>query len=471
MNKDDVNRIVTCDSAYIIAPAGHGKTEMITRIVEECDRKVLVLTHTNAGVDAIRKRFKKNNVSPGKYNLSTIAGFCQRWCYSYPCTANFDTSISSIDNPKEFYAAIYRGMKLIAQQNWVGTVFQLSYQAIIVDEYQDCILEQHNIFLQLNKYLPVWVLGDPMQGIFDWAGPLVDWNTIPYKEITIQTYPWRWKNSNPDLGNYLTEIRRQLLPILDGKSVSINLVNNDGFLKIINPQTFNGYHLLKEWKRFKSVVFITKFERSQLQFCQNMGGIFQEDEKQDCTELYYWAKKIDETEGIERAKIVISFASLCASHVKSELSSYINRLESGSSEFSRIKKHTEIGEALKAIINHSNLSDLAHCLNVIGMCEDFNFYRTELFEGMKRSIIYAQDNNISIFDSSKHIRSDSGLQKRYNNFKYLSSRTVLSKGLEFECVVIDMTQSMKARDFYVAMTRATKMIYILTDKSILRFVK
>ena len=165
------------------------------------------------------------------------------------------------------------------------------------------------------------------------------------------------------------------------------------------------------------------------------------------------------------------FASLCASHVKSELSSYINRLESGSSEFSRIKKHTEIGDALKAIINNSNLSELVHCLNVIGTCENFNFYRTELFEEMKRSIIYAQDNNISVFDSSKRIRSDSGLQKRYNSFKYLSSRTVLSKGLEFECVVIDMTQGMKARDFYVAMTRATKMIYILTDKSILRFVK
>ena len=46
------------------------------------------------------------------------------------------------------------------------------------------------------------------------------------------------------------------------------------------------------------------------------------------------------------------------------------------------------------------------------------------------------------------------MQKRYDGFHFLSSRTVLSKGLEFECIIIDMSDPLKMKDFYVAMIRA-----------------
>lgn len=81
---------------------------------------------------------------------------------------------------------------------------------------------------------------------------------------------------------------------------------------------------------------------------------------------------------------------------------------------------------------------------------------------MKRSIEYAIDYDLSIFEAANHIRKDSSLQKRYTNFKFLSSRTLLSKGLEFDCVIIDMTTPLSAKDFYVAMTRAMKKIYIVS---------
>ena len=69
------------------------------------------------------------------------------------------------------------------------------------------------------------------------------------------------------------------------------------------------------------------------------------------------------------------------------------------------------------------------------------------------------------FDASNKLRKDVSLQKRYSNFKYLSSRTLLSKGLEFDCVIIDMTTPLSAKDFYVAMTRAMKKIYIISKSS------
>ncbi len=44
------------------------------------------------------------------------------------------------------------------------------------------------------------------------------------------------------------------------------------------------------------------------------------------------------------------------------------------------------------------------------------------------------------------IRTDSNMQKRYDGFHFLSSRTVLSKGLEFECITIDMSDPLKMKN-------------------------
>ena len=49
-------------------------------------------------------------------------------------------------------------------------------------------------------------------------------------------------------------------------------------------------------------------------------------------------------------------------------------------------------------------------------------------------------------------------------FKKLSSRAVLSKGLEFECVAINLEEQYTATEMYVAMTRAMKTIYFITDQ-------
>ena len=59
MTEADLDKIMQMSSAAIIAPAGHGKTEMIAEIVKHAEGKQLLLTHTNAGVDAIEKRLQK----------------------------------------------------------------------------------------------------------------------------------------------------------------------------------------------------------------------------------------------------------------------------------------------------------------------------------------------------------------------------------------------------------------------------
>ena len=50
------------------------------------------------------------------------------------------------------------------------------------------------------------------------------------------------------------------------------------------------------------------------------------------------------------------------------------------------------------------------------------------------------------------------------NVKKLSSRAVLSKGLEFEYVTINLEEQYTAIEMYIAMTRAMKTIYFITDQ-------
>ncbi len=292
MTEADLDKIIQMPSSAIIAPAGHGKTEMIADIVKHAEGKQLLLTHTNAGVDAIEKRLQKRKISKEKYTVTTIAAFCIKWCVSYDNTGNFDKTLSPLMGSKEakaYYEQLYRGAKKIFATSWAGSVLKASYAGIIVDEYQDCIQVQHEIVLAMNKHLPVIVLGDPMQGIFSFAGDLVDWNALEFPIVDVETKPWRWNKSNPELGEYLMTVRNALLPILSKKNCSIQIDTKNKNVEVIDPANFTGYSHLKELSQFSSVVYITKWPQQQLKFCLQTPGIFQYDEKQDCDELFKYS--------------------------------------------------------------------------------------------------------------------------------------------------------------------------------------
>jgi hypothetical protein len=85
---------------------------------------------------------------------------------------------------------------------------------VFVDEYQDCTASQHGLVLQLADLLPTRVVGDPLQGIFEYGGGVVDWDAdvFPiFDRLDDLEVPWRWRDSNPELGEWLLELRANLL--------------------------------------------------------------------------------------------------------------------------------------------------------------------------------------------------------------------------------------------------------------------
>src|SRR5690606_31228196 len=204
---------------YVIAPAGYGKTHLISLAVRESKRRQLILTHTYAGVNSIKKKMMENEVSPSKYHIDTIASWALRLCLAYPSTSGW-----SVENPdRKQWGDLYSACKKILRKKFAQRILRASYAGVYVDEYQDCSKLQHALIWELAEVLPCRILGDPLQAIFDFADKPIDWDSeiYPHFELlgTLDT-PWRWKKQGSDeLGEWLKEVR---VLLNDGKSVDLH---------------------------------------------------------------------------------------------------------------------------------------------------------------------------------------------------------------------------------------------------------
>lgn len=96
-------------------------------------------------------------------------------------------------------------------------------------------------------------------------------------------------------------------------------------------------------------------------------------------------------------------------------------------------------------------------------------YRTELFFDLINAIESAHLNNQSVFESMKKIRDS----KRHIGKKIKGKcigTTLLTKGLEFDTVILLNAQRFTCpKNFYVAVTRASKRLIIFSDTDEIRF--
>lgn len=210
---DDVYRaLARASSGFVESPAGCGKTEAIIRTVgDHCSGRQLVLTHTNAGVDALRERFIQHSVPTAKYHVGTIAGWAWGWVRKYPDNADYAGSTDIAD-----WNDVYAAMSVLLQKDFVKLGVVNSYTGIIVDEYQDCTVAMHQLIVQLKSLLPCRILGDDLQGIFGFrADPLIDWSVVTREfanNLGVLQTPHRWLkgNNNEALGRWLLTARGKI---------------------------------------------------------------------------------------------------------------------------------------------------------------------------------------------------------------------------------------------------------------------
>lgn len=460
-------------SAVITAAAGCGKTDLIARAVGLNEsRRQLVLTHTHAGVRVLRERFKKYNVPAFRFRLETIDGWCLQYVLAYPHLAQLAiANLNEIDWPSVHQAAD----RLLARRAVRGVV-AMSYAGIYVDEYQDCSPAQHSLIMRLAEFLPCRIVGDPLQGIFDFRNQqIVDWSRDigpHFEKLGELTEPHRWKLHNPHLGKWLATVRTSLL---NHEAVDLRTSLPRASLEwcqLLGTDQDERAQLNKcrekAGKSDEKVVVLCSWERACQSFAKKLQGMYTCMETVECGELRQYCARIESNSGTGRAAAVLDFAGACMCRGRGELSFLDNWIRRGGKQpRCRIGPRQHLVDALAAVIStgtpHATLAALGRVEQIAGNA----FYRRELWRDMQRTLRnHDPSSGVPIEDTARGVR-DSGRRMGRPRPRLTVSRPLLVKGLEFEHVVIlDAGELQTDKLFYVAITRASKSVTVFSKNPI-----
>src|SRR5580704_12097046 len=136
--------LLMIERGTVTAPAGCGKTHLIAEALTRHTntKPMLVLTHTNAGVVALRKRLDRAGVPSKAYRLSTIDGWAMRLISTFPTRSTHNPEILKLASPATDYPNIRVAAAKLLKAGHMSDILAASYARLIVDEYQDCSIRQ-----------------------------------------------------------------------------------------------------------------------------------------------------------------------------------------------------------------------------------------------------------------------------------------------------------------------------------------
>ena len=461
-------------SGCIIAAAGCGKTEQIARATALCPGCRLILTHTHAGVDALRARLKKHGVPANKYHIDTIAGWSLRFAASFPMRSGLTLARPSDDE----WNAVYECALRLIRSRAVLNVLMASYSGVFVDEYQDCTYGQHQIISALATDLPTCVFGDPMQAIFDFKGQKsVDWDTDVFPQFPKSGQlltPWRWKNAgNGGLAEWLENARQRLeqrQPIdLDGRCASVKWAQLPPAAK---SQAAITQRQLVTVGTCKSIAvddgekLIIIGDSANLKARANLGQKlakfgFANMEPVGCKDLFGHADQIESSKGMSRLEAVLTFAAACLTGSgKSELLKAVKSHIAGGRRGAGIFPDL-IPECLE-IVASDPYHHVIELLDAMRRRQETRLYRPGMFFPLRSALhLMATGEHRSLADAVWDIQNRLRHAGRRLGKKSIGS-TLLVKGLEFDHAVIIDADSLSRKNLYVALTRPIRSLTILS---------
>lgn len=457
-----------------IAPAGYGKTHLITEAVTfSSDKPQLILTHTHAGVNAIRERMRKQQVNSSKYQVETLDGWALKWATAYPqkSSINHAECVIEID-----WNAVRTGLLNVIDCQVVRNVIANSYAGVFVDEYQDCCPDQHALVTTLSDFLPVRVLGDPLQGIFDFGeNVIVDWeNDVEgyFSSFPALVTPWRWRNINDQLGEQLALIRQHLLDNIafDLRRREFSAIAMRMTEDVDDEARATFFSKLRDCAVGEKIAVIFPVKNQARSFARRIGGRASAIETVECQELVETVQTISEKTGVERGVALIELLKSCMTQIGNVLARPIQHLRNGNlPDASRMRKFVNEAQALRTAIESEEAVDFHKLIQVIEAAEGVSVFRKEFVSRLKRALLgCCVDSELSISDSLSQVREqDRFYGKRTSG--HVVGTTLLLKGLEFDHVIVVNAQQLNKKNFYVALTRGTKSVTVIDHASSFNF--
>jgi hypothetical protein len=468
-NNDDLAALVcSLQAGSMIAAAGCGETEQIVKATAHGAGRRLILTHTHAGIDALRRRLNNHAVSSKRYAIDTIAGWCLRYAASYPVRSGL-----TITDPRgeQNWTEVYKAAHQLLATGAITRVLRASYCGVLVDEYQDCSSLQHSVVKAIAKVLPVCVFGDPMQAIFDFNGEApVDWSIEVFPTFPLAmtlTTPHRWyEHNNFAMANWLERVRSALengqpidfdqaprcvtwewLPDQDGPRQSkivatcLSAMALDGNLVVIgDPVNLNGRAMIAK--------------RLAKQGFSNIEPI-------DCKSLYTSARKMKSGNNQKRFEATLDFIKQCMSGVDradfiKAVASHKNGGRLGTAKFGDL-----VGLGL-ALVEGGRDNECLALIEAFQQRPTTYVFRQQMFSAMRSALRMTTTGDCpdlltAVWEVQNRIRH-AGRRISYRSV----GSTLLVKGLEFANVVVVHSSSMNRKDWYVALTRGTHTLKVLS---------
>lgn len=449
--------------ASVTAPAGYGKTYLIAETTtHNCEGRQLILTHTHAGVQSLRKKLKEMACPKEKFNVDTIAGWCLRYVKSYP---EMSGASDENFNVRLDWDQVYRCTGELLKTSAIISVIQNSYQGVFVDEYQDCTRSQHQVITQLANLLPCRILGDPLQSIFQFDGGTLDWEEDvvsffePLKPLTI---PYRWKKTNRGLGEWLAAVRTAL-----ETNQPISLTNLPPGVRTaatgIKSQITNCFRLAN---CTGSVVAIHEGKRTHAchSLASKLRGSYQSMETVESQDLKKWVERFEDADSPKKAIVLIDFAAECFTAIANQLQTARKILE-GDSIITNAKKHLEIIKSLQKVEQDQSARTILETLRAVSNIPGASPYRLDLWWSFQTTIQEFEDGDFeSLVSAAKSVRDKVRIMGS-NVRQRTVSRTLLIKGLQFDHAIVLDPNDLDRNQLYVALTRGSRTLTILTDET------
>jgi len=462
---------VSDKKSMVIASAGCGKTHAIANCLKYTKGRQLILTHTHAGVSSLKGKIKQLNIDREKYNVETITGFAQKYVNAFYCHGDIPEQ-----GHKNYFPSIIKKATKLVTLTPVEHIINLSYNGLFVDEYQDCTTNQHVFIMNLSKILPTHIFGDPLQGIFDFGSDsLVDFekDLIDFKRYPDLTKPWRWVESNPELGNSLKQIRYLLER---GQKIDLNLFVNCIETKIIDTDKEVFYE--KDcrnyiWKLLKEKnLLIIHPDNANIKTRENFNKRFTNKflliQAVDDKSFYKLSKKLDEINSNNSYKIFLETLPHYF-YPKKNIKELFKKIEGKRKNSKSIENNcTQLIKYCDEMNINFSFSLISKIFKEFKNIPEIHCYKKELLNSVCSALELADCEKITVYEAMKRIRNITRKIGRKITGKCIGT-TLLVKGLEFDTVAILDAHKFKCpKNFYVACTRATKRLIIFTNNHILK---
>ena len=429
----------------------------------------MVLTHTNAGVVALRARLKRAGVQSSAYRLSTIDGFSMRLIAKFPARSGHASGLLELRSPSSDYPAIRTAARHLLEAGHVSNAIASTYSRLLVDEYQDCSLVQHGIISALAEILPTCVVGDPLQAIFGFRGnQLVEWVAdveARFPSAGILSIPWRWQLSGAEaLGRWLLSLRPllsacqpidlrnapaevrwvQLIPGNEAQqrllASRVNAPGNEGTVLVIgDAMNVQGRHQLA----------------SQTPGAMSIEAV-------DLRDLISFARGFD-IHAPSALQELVSFCSDVMTGVgATNLVTRVGSLRSG-------RSRTPPTPIEWCAVNFDTERTMPHALQLVNALTehaDTRIFRPEILYCFRLAMQTAINGGCDFLSAALQARERNRHLGRPIPRRSVGS-TLLLKGLEADIAVVLHPETMTPENLYVALTRGSKVLVVCSHTPIL----